>query len=462
MSGRTVAYAQNFERLSLNALKPYLPHALPSASPSVDAVFNAVSSGKVASGFVPVENLITGRYAQTLDGLLKYHGSLSITGSTIIASGKTEDGREDKTRFILVGGGKTKPTGKDVTSLVIYPQRDRVKLLFDMIEIISVRYNLNMTDIDRRPDKKGLSIFYIDIEGHISSESVRACIKDIQATLSDTEVITLGSYPYQPFNEPLIRSIGIIGGTGEMGSFLVPFFESLGYRVFVAGRKTFLSHEECAKTCDAVIVNIPIDHSADVIRKIAPLMKKGQLLIDNTGIKTKAVKAMLESAPKGVEVLSIHTMFGPGVESLRGQNIISIPTERSGPMAQEFEDLLFKHGANITRSTPEQHDRFVTMTQGLEHIDSVAKLATILNIAGHPDRLEPFSTPNSRKSAEIWGRIHGQDPHLYATMLRENPFILETLKAYLDNLSSLVGSLEKGRTAAFEKAMNKNAEKLKS
>jgi prephenate dehydrogenase len=462
MSVKTVAYAQNFNRLSLNALKLYLPDAAPSASLTVDAVFNAVASGKVSLGFVPVENVITGRYAQTLDSLLKYHGSLSIMGSTIITSGKTEDGREDKTRFILVGRGVTKPTGKDITSLVIYPQRDRVKLLFDMIEIISVRYNLNMTDIDRRPDKKGLSIFYIDIEGHISDGNVRACIKDIQLALSDTEVITLGSYPYQLFNEPLIKSIGIIGGTGEMGSFLVPFFEKHGYRVAVAGRKTPLTHEECARTCDAVIVNVPIDHSADVIRKIAPLMKKGQLLIDNTGIKTKAVKTMLEKAPIGVEVLSIHTMFGPGVEDLKDQNIISIPTERSGPMAQEFEDLLFKHGANITLSTPEQHDRFVTMTQGLEHIDSVAKLATILNIAGHPDKLEPFSTPNSRKSAEIWGRIHSQDPHLYATMLKENPFILETLQAYLANLSSLIKSLENGQTKAFEKTMAQNAGKLRS
>jgi prephenate dehydrogenase len=461
MAGRTVAYAQNFSGLSQKALKHYLPDAAVSEKPSVDAVFKSVLSTRKISGFVPVENVITGRYAQTLDCLLKYHEGLSITGSTIAASGRTEDGREDKTRFILIGPGETKPTGRDVTSLVIYPQRDRVKLLFDMIEIISVRYNLNMTDIDRRPDRKGLSIFYIDIEGHKSDENVSACIKDIQLALSDTEVITLGSYPYQPFNEPLIKSIGIIGGTGEMGTFLVPFFEKLGYRVSVAGRKTSLTHEECAKTSDTVIVNVPIDYACDVIKKIAPHMKNGQLLIDNTGIKTKAVKAMLESSPRGVEVLSIHTMFGPGVESLRDQNIISIPTKRSGPMAQEFEDLLFKHGATITRTTAEDHDRFVTMTQGLEHIDSVAKLATILNIAGHPDRLEPFSTPNSRKSAEIWGRIHSQDPHLYATMLKENPYILETLKDYLGNLSSLISSLEKGRTTSFEKAMSKNAEKLK-
>ena len=94
-----------------------------------------------------------------------------------------------------------------------------------------------------------------------------------------------------------------------MGSFFVPFFEKLGYRVVVAART--ISHEECAKTCDAVIVNVPIDHAGDVMKRV-PHMKKGQLLIDNTGIKTKAVKAMLESSPKGVEVLSIHTMFGPG------------------------------------------------------------------------------------------------------------------------------------------------------
>jgi prephenate dehydrogenase/prephenate dehydratase len=461
MAGILAAYPEGFSLLAEKALKAFSLKAKSNALQTIDAVFKAVTSNQAACGVIPVENVITGRYAQTLDSLLKYRGSISIIDSTIVSSGITDDGREDKTRFILIGKGETTASGKDVTSLAIYPKRDRVKLLYDMIQIISVRYNLNMTDIDRRPDKKGLSIFFIDIEGHISDEKVNACIDDIRTTLSDTDVIVLGSYPYQPFNEPLIKSIGIIGGTGEMGTFFIPFFESLGYKISVAGRKTPVTHEECARNNDAVIVNVPIDRTEEIIKKIAPLMKKGQLLIDNTGIKTKAVKAMLNFAPEGVEVLSIHTMFGPGTERLMGENIISIPTQRSGPMAQEFEDLLFKHGANITRTTPEQHDRFVTMTQGLEHIDSVAKLSTILEIAGNPDALQPFSTPNSRKSAEIWDRIHTQDPNLYTTMLRENPFMLDTLKAYLSNLSSIISSLENDEAKAFEKAFLENAEKIK-
>jgi prephenate dehydrogenase len=461
MAGKTVAYPESFSGLLKKAFDRDMPASLDSPLQTIEAVFSAVASGKADTGIVPIENVNAGRYAQTLDSLLKYSDRLKIIGSTILAPESKDDAADDKTRFIIIGREETAPTGRDVTSLVIYPQRDRVKLLYDMLEIISVRYNINMTDIDRRPDRKGLSIFYIDIEGHDSSENVRACIEDIRNTLSDTFVITLGSYPYQPFNESLIKSIGIIGGTGEMGTFFVPFFENLGYRVTVAGRKTPVTHEECARSNDAVIVNVPIDCTEETIRRIAPLMKKGQLLIDNTGIKTRAVKAMLELSPADVEVLSIHTMFGPGIDNLRGQNIISIPTERSGAMAQEFEDLLFKHGANITRTTPEQHDRLVTMTQGLEHIDSVAKLATILDIAGNPELLEPFSTPNSRKSAEIWDRIHSQDPHLYATMLRENPFIIDTFKTYLEKLSGLVKSLENGETSSFEKTMKENAGKLK-
>ena len=128
MPGRTIVYAQNFKSLSQKALNRYLPGDAFSEKPAVDAVFKSVLSDRKVLGFVPIENVITGRYAQTLDSLLKYHARLSIIGSTIVSSGKKEDGREDKTRFILIGGGETKPTGKDVTSLVIYPQRDRVRL----------------------------------------------------------------------------------------------------------------------------------------------------------------------------------------------------------------------------------------------------------------------------------------------------------------------------------------------
>jgi len=463
MSGQKVAYLGPSGLHCQQALVNYRPEDQHIAYPSISAVFAAVSEEKVDFGFVPIENVINGRVAQTLDNLRQYAGRLMIVGAVIgpVQDGKGGTRADDKTRFILLGRQSPEPCGRDVTSLVIYPQRDRVKLLHDMLSVISVKHNLNMTDIDRRPDQKGLSIFYIDIEGHMADPNVRACIEDLAESLSDTEVITLGSYPYLPFNEPLIKTIGIIGGTGEMGRFFVPFFTRLGYTVLVAGRHTPLSHADCARQADAVIVNVPIEHTEDVIRSIGPVMHAGQLLVDNAGVKSRPITTMLASTDPAVEILSIHTMFGAGVESLRGQNIISVPTDRSGPMAQEFEDILYKYGAHITRATPDEHDMYVTFTQGLEHMDGVAKLATVLELAGDPANLESFSTPNSRRATEIYERIHAGDSHLYATMLRENPHILKTLEAYLRNLTEMVSDLKHGSTKVFEEKMSTNAARLK-
>ena len=463
MSGQKVAYLGPAGSHCQRALAAYRPEAEHIAYPSISAVFAAVSASQVDFGFVPIENVINGRVAQTLDNLRQYAGRLMIAGATILPVLEEEGGEraDDKTRFILIGRQSPEPCGRDVTSLVIYPQRDRVKLLHDMLSVISVKHNLNMTDIDRRPDQKGLSIFYIDIEGHLADPNVRACIEDLVESLSDTEVITLGSYPYLPFNEPLIRTIGIIGGTGEMGRFFVPFFTRLGYKVLIAGRRTPLSHTDCARQADAVIVNVPIEHTEDVIRAIGPLMHAGQLLVDNAGVKSRPITTMLANTDPAVEILSIHTMFGASVESLRGQNIISVPTVRSGPMAQEFEDILYKHGAHITRATPDEHDMYVTFTQGLEHMDGVAKLATVFELAGDPANLESFSTPNSRRAAEIYERIHAGDHHLYATMLKENPHILKTLEAYLRNLTEMVADLKNGSTEVFEEKMSRNTTRLK-
>jgi len=463
MSGQKVAYLGPSGSHCGRALAVYRPDDRHIAYPTISAVFAALLASEADFGFVPIESVINGRVAQTLDNLRLYAGRLMIAGACILP-GKGEVGgvvADDKTRYILLGRQSPPPCGRDVTSLVIYPKRDRVKLLHDMLSVISVKHNLNMTDIDRRPDQKGLSIFYIDIEGHMADPNVRACIDDLIENFSDTEVITLGSYPYLPFNEPLIKTIGIIGGTGEMGRFFVPFFTRLGYTVLVAGRSTPLSHAECARQADAVIVNVPIEHTEEVIRAIGPLMHAGQLLVDNTGVKSRPITAMLASTDPSVEILSIHTMFGASVESLRGQNIISVPTVRSGPMAQEFEDILYKHGAHITRATPEEHDMYVTFTQGLEHMDGVAKLATVFELAGDPANLESFSTPNSRRAVEIYERIHSGDHHLYATMLKENPHILRTLEAYLRNLTEMVSDLKRGSTRIFEEKMSNNAARLK-
>ncbi|OPZ57263.1 MAG: T-protein [Deltaproteobacteria bacterium ADurb.Bin510] len=226
----------------------------------------------------------------------------------------------------------------------------------------------------------------------------------------------------------------------------------------MVGRRTELSYAQAASRAQAVIVNVPIEHAENVIREIGPLLTAQQLLIDNTGVKSQVIETMLKST--AAEVLSIHTMFGPHVRDLKGENIIVIHTARSGQMAEEFENVLHKHGATLTVTTAAEHDRLATLTQGLEHVISAARMAVIQELAGGPEALTPFSTPNSRLSMLVDGRIHGGSAELYATMLGQNRAALATLKAFGAQIDAIIAGLECGDSSRLAELLKANRARL--
>lgn len=374
---------------------------------------------------------------------------------------KIANTEKNKTRFILLGKGDSEPSGKDITSLIVHPRRDRIGLLLEMLGIISKEYSLNLSFIDSDNDERGLLAFYIDVDGHKKDKKVEDCISEISKRLPDTEVHILGSYPLLPFEPPLIKTIGHIGGTGKMGKWFNPFFEKIGLEVLIGSSSgKALSYEECIRRSNAVLVHAPMndDIALKVVEHIAPMLKPGQLLVDNSGIKSEIVPKMLELTAKGVEVYSIHTMFNENIKSLFGNNIISVWTEKSGEMAQEFEDMLHKYGANITRTTPKIHDSFVPLAQSLEHVVSASKQRLIREVIGHPDKLIPYLTPNSRASQMTDGRIHNGDPVLYQTMLEKNPIAMQILARFpeifretMENLAQTLSENSKGLGPEFIK-----------
>jgi len=371
------------------------------------------------------------------------------------------DNKNNKTRFFVVGNYISNPSGNDTTMMVVYPKRDRKRILLDALKIICEDGNYNLTSIHSRPDGHGKNKILVEFKGHALDDEVKKCMAEIKKKIPDTDVQVIGSYPALPFNEPLIKTIGLIGGTGMMGKFFRPFFESSGYKVIVAGRKTSPTYEECVDESDAVIINVPIEYTEEVIRRIGPRMKKGQLLVDNTGVKSGAIEAMVKHTSSDVELSSLHTMFSEKIPKLDGQNIISVLTGRSREMAKELENVFHLYGANITGATPEGHDRHVVLTQGLEHAMGVAQLFTILKLVDNPSHLNPYSTRNSRSSAATFRRIHEGDPHLYATMLKENRFAPEAISLYAETLKKIADALEDGDTSVFEELMEFNKDSLK-
>lgn len=247
---------------------------------------------------------------------------------------------------------------------------------------------------------------------------------------------------------------GIIGGTGKMGKLFAGVFQRAGYDVIVSGRKTAVTAEEIAATCDIVLVSVPIRETENVIRTIAPLVTEHQLLCDLTSIKVAPVKAMLASK---AEVIGLHPMFGPTVSSLKKQTIIACPARAKPETVDRLLDIFRHEGAVCTVTTPEEHDRMMAVVQGLTHFVTLTVAETIRRLHIDITETKAFTSPVYAIELSLVGRLLSQDPDLYGSILQQNPFVNEVLDACSRSVADLRTIIAVKDPAIFNEFFRKNA-----
>lgn len=233
--------------------------------------------------------------------------------------------------------------------------------------------------------------------------------------------------------------IGIIGGTGGIGRWFADFFKSEGYTVNVSGRKTGMDIPTMAAKCDVVIVSVPIGVTCEVIEQVGPRMRKETLLMDLTSLKKEPVEAMLRYSIS--EVIGVHPLFGPDVDTLAGLNVVLCPA-RTKKWLVWLKEVLEKNGANVVESTMERHDRMMAIVQGLNHLNTLT-MGMVLHAAGTDIlELKDFATPLFNTKIGIVKRIFGNNPRLYAEIITSNPDIDAILNIYEKTLSELKGLIK--------------------
>ncbi len=110
-----------------------------------------------------------------------------------VISRKIEDSPHNFTRFLIIGRKRSSPTKHDKTSLM-FSIKDRVGALYRILEPFA-KYQINLTKIESRPSKTKAweYLFYVDIEGNIAEEPVKAALAILQEECIFLKV--LGSYP---------------------------------------------------------------------------------------------------------------------------------------------------------------------------------------------------------------------------------------------------------------------------
>ena len=85
----------------------------------------------------------------------------------------------NRTRFFVVGRGRTKKSHHDKTSLIIYPKIDREGLLRDLLNF-PANFGINLESIHSHPDGTGKYLFYFELYGHEEDIKVKKTLENMK------------------------------------------------------------------------------------------------------------------------------------------------------------------------------------------------------------------------------------------------------------------------------------------
>ena len=243
------------------------------------------------------------------------------------------------------------------------------------------------------------------------------------------------------------RTVAVIGGRGQIGGVVVRLFGDLGHRVLVADVDTDLRPVEAAAAADVAVVSVPIDVTEEVIRAVGPHVREDALLMDVTSVKQAPVAAMLASTR--ASVLGTHPMFGPSVHTLQGQRIV-LCRARGDAWADWAAQAFAARGLVITETTPEQHDRAMSVVQVLTHFQTQVLGLTLARLGLPIEETLRFTSPAYLLELYVAARHFAQSPGLYGPIEMRNPRTGEVTEAFGNAARELAAVLAEGDQPAFD------------
>lgn len=232
------------------------------------------------------------------------------------------------------------------------------------------------------------------------------------------------------------------------------FFEKNSCKVIISGRKTKLSPEECAKSSDVIILCVPISAIDSTIRQIGPHIRPECLLMDISSLKKEPVESMLKYSNSAV--IGTHPVFGPSTQTIKNQTVVLCPA-RPRQWLGWINDILEKNGALVRITTPEKHDKMMSIIQGVNHFSTICMAHTLKKLGINVEESLHYTSPIYKVRMDMVGRLLAQDPYLYADIEMLNPENKKAMEEYIRSARELLGIIKRKDRDEFVKYFQEGA-----
>jgi len=261
------------------------------------------------------------------------------------------------------------------------------------------------------------------------------------------------------------EKVAIIGGSGKMGRWLAQFFKNKGFKVKISGRrpkkteataqelKVNFSHspEKLAAQSDIVIVATPIEAMPQIINQVTQIMKPGSILFDIASVKEPIIPAFNQAKTRGINILSLHPMFGPDVGSLDGKNIIIIPIKAAPEVTDTLAELFQQAGAQIKLiDNCEEHDRMMALTLALPHFLNITFGITLSSYGLNINEVKRFAGTTFTLQLMLAEAVLQEDSSLYSEIQLSNKAFHRLLAILSERIDKLIETVKSKKKDEFE------------
>ena len=256
----------------------------------------------------------------------------------------------------------------------------------------------------------------------------------------------------------MINKVGIIGGTGKMGSSFQKAFEKLSIKVLVSDIKTKDKESIILESCDWIILSVPIDQTLSVFKSIKYKIKPTQIFSDFTSVKSILSN---ETEDCNFEFISCHPLFGP-LNNFNGQNIITIPISNKNKYSS-IKIIFNKMGLKITEMENfEEHDKYMSLIQGMTHFSHVCFTTAMKKLDLDIDKVMDICSPIYQSNISFSSRITGGDENLYTNIIMDNPLNKKVIDMYLKTSNEIFDLIKNNSYNEFKQNFVDNRKYLKN
>lgn len=221
-----------------------------------------------------------------------------------------------------------------------------------------------------------------------------------------------------------------------------------------AGPVPLISPAEAAAWADLLVLAVPIEAMADVMRSLAPHLRAETLLTDLASVKAPVAELARRHLPRPDQVVGAHPMTGSHALGFAAADpelfagapcILALSGGEAPYVVDRIEEFWQCLGAFTVRKSPEEHD---AIAAALSHLPHVVAFAYAMGLPGD-ERLE-LAGPGLRDFI----RIARSNPKLWCEILLMNrKCVAEEAARFTKNLGAILEALERADRPELERVL---------